>query len=97
MKFFSNLISRHKVSTLMWIVIFLFLTGGLLRFAYVWEVGQHPFLNLNLPKSDLFAHDLMARNLIHPNPFKISASIYPITVHYIALIYRLFCLLNKQI
>lgn len=82
--------SKQKISGVMLVMIAVFLTGCVLRFVYVWEVGHHPFLNLALPKTDLFTHDLMAKNAIHPKPFEMSASVYPITINYIALIYRLF-------
>ena len=90
MEFLSGVFSGKKFRFSFLLLAAVLMLEVALRFAYIYEVGRHPFLNLALPQTDLFIDDLMAKNLIHSRPFETNASIYPVTFYYIALIYRIF-------
>jgi len=90
MNFLKVLLAKYRLSRLQAFLAVLIFLGMVLRFVYIWDVGHQAYLNLPLPKSDLFTHDLLARNLLAPQPLEIKTPAYPLTVGYLGMIYRLF-------
>jgi len=62
--------------------------GLLFRFAFVWEVGRHPSLNVYLSQSDLYNYDLMAKDLLREQPLGLRMIGYPFFIHYLKIFYQ---------
>ncbi len=84
------LIQKRPVSWMTCLLLSVALFGALLRFAYVWQIGRHPILNLYLPGTDPFIYDLAAKNLNSAHPLNIQTPVNLITIHFIRFIYLVF-------
>jgi 4-amino-4-deoxy-L-arabinose transferase-like glycosyltransferase len=72
------------------IFIIVCLLGLIFRLAFVWEVGQHPSLNIYLAQTDMFNYDLMARDLLRQDPLGLRMIGYPLFIHYLKFFYQTF-------